>query len=58
MRESVKLFKYCEENHLYVSGGSDFHKPERHIPFGVHLDRSFLLSSSFDWIPEHLRKLV
>lgn len=58
MRESVKLFKYCEENHLYVSGGSDFHKPERHIPFGVHLDRSFLLSSSFDWIPEHVRKLV
>lgn len=58
MRESVKLFKYCEENHLYVSGGSDFHKPERHIPFGVHLDRSFLVSSSFDWIPEHLRKLV
>lgn len=58
MRESVKLFKYCEDNHLYVSGGSDFHKPERHIPFGVHLDSSFLLSSSFDWIPKHLRKLV
>ena len=58
MRESVKLFKYCEDNHLYVSGGSDFHKPERHIPFGVHLDSTFLLSSSFDWIPKHLRKLV
>ena len=58
MRESVKLFKYCEDNHLYVSGGSDFHKPERHIPFGVYLDSSFLLSSSFDWIPKHLRKLV
>ena len=58
MRESVKLFKYCEDNHLYVSGGSDFHKPERHIPFGIHLDSSFLLSSSFDWIPKHLRKLV
>ena len=58
MRESVKLFKYCEDNHLYVSGGSDFHKPERHIPFGVHLDSSFLLSSSFDWIPKYLRKLV
>ena len=58
MRESVKLFKYCVDNHLYVSGGSDFHKPERHIPFGVHLDSSFLLSSSFDWIPKHLRKLV
>ena len=58
MRESIKLFKYCEENHLYVSGGSDFHKPERHIPFGVHLDRSLLLSSSFHWIPEYLRKLV
>lgn len=58
MRESIKLFKYCEENHLYVSGGSDFHKPKRHIPFGVHLDRSLLLSSSFHWIPEYLRKLV
>ena len=58
MRESVKLFKYCEDNHLYVSGGSDFHKPERYIPFGVHLDSTFLLSSSFDWIPKHLRKLV
>lgn len=58
MRESVKLFQYCEENGLYVSGGSDFHRPERHIPMGVHLDKSLLCSSRFDWIPEYLRKLL
>lgn len=58
MRESVKLFHYCEENELYVSGGSDFHKPERHIPMGVHLDETLLCSSRFDWIPESLRNLL
>ena len=58
MRESVKLFHYCEENELYVSGGSDFHKPERHIPMGVYLDKTLLCSSRFNWIPENLRNLL
>lgn len=58
MRESVKLVKYCKENHLYVSGGSDFHKPERHIPLGVHLDRSQLDDTCLDWLPKKLRRLL
>lgn len=58
MKESVKLFQYCEKNHLYSSGGSDFHKYERHIPFGVHLDRRLLDSSNFDWVDDSLRNLM
>lgn len=52
MKDSVALAKYCSENKLLGSGGSDFHRDSRLIPHGVNVHDDILKLECFDWIRE------
>ena len=54
MINSVKLAKYCVENKLLGSGGSDFHSDKRLVPLGVHINKNLFEFECFDWIRELL----
>lgn len=50
MKQSVEIVKYCEDNKLLSSGGSDFHRDSRLIPHGINVHPQLLASSCFDWL--------
>lgn len=52
MYNSVNLAKYCVENNLLGSGGSDFHSDKRLVPLGVHINEKLFDFECFDWIRE------
>lgn len=52
--QSVKLARYCTDNNLFGSGGSDFHRDARGIAHGVHAHEDILKLACFDWLREYL----
>ena len=54
MYNSVELSKFCVENNLIGSGGSDFHSDKRLVPLGVHINEELFKLKCFDWIKELL----
>lgn len=54
MYNSVKIAKYCVENNLIGSGGSDFHSDKRLVPLGVHINQELFKLECFNWIREIL----
>lgn len=52
MINSIYLAKYCVENNLLGSGGSDFHRDSRYIPVGIRVQKDLFNFKCFDWIRE------
>lgn len=54
MYEGIKIAKYCVDNNLYSSGGSDYHNEKRLVPLGIRIVDKVFNFKCFDWIREYL----